>query len=142
MEQKRFTIDGVNYVIQMIPAEVYFDIMDNNKDDNGNMKTGAYIKSLVGAMMVQPKFRADDYTGKIRLLRAINKECEAFVMGDEVKVGETEEEKKPEITSETFSYRGGLEHDGYSGDLSQRGSSPMNPPAGYPSQNYGNSTQQ
>jgi len=96
LKQKTLNISGTKYLIQEIPADYYLNLFDNSKDENGNLKTGEYMKKLIEPCLISPKMQINDFTGKISTLRAIVREIEKLVLGDEVSVEEEKNVQKPE----------------------------------------------
>ena len=97
-QQKTITFGDTSYVLQMVPASWYLDTVDECKDDNGNMKSGLYMKSILANVVVSPRCSIDDFTGKIYVLRNLVKEAEKFILGEELKV--KDDTQKNETTPE------------------------------------------
>jgi len=97
-QQKTISIGDTNYVLQMVPASWYLDTVDECKDDNGNMKSGQYMRSILSNVVASPRCSIDDFTGKIYVLRNLVKEAEKFILGEELKV--KEDTPKNEISPE------------------------------------------
>lgn len=102
--QKQISIGGQEYTMQMISAEAYLDIMDTCKNEDGNLITGKYIKSLCTAVVVH--FDISQFDGKIRALRKLNTEVEKFIMGEEVEVDEKNESEPESNESEISGFSG------------------------------------
>lgn len=82
--QAKINIDGIDYVLQMVPASWYLDWVDKCKDTDGSLKTQKYIGGLLENCVISPKVTIDSFTGNIRKLRDLNDVVEKYIMGDEV----------------------------------------------------------
>jgi len=87
-QQKTITIGDKAYTLQMVSASWYLDTVDGCKDENGNMKSGEYMRAILSNVVASPRLTIDDFTGKIYVLRNLVKEAEKFILGEELKVKE------------------------------------------------------
>ncbi|MDR1438939.1 MAG: hypothetical protein LBJ10_02670 [Clostridiales bacterium] len=101
--QRKFKIKGDSreFIAQAVPAGWYLDELDRMRDENGNILRGKYIKMLLDHVLVSPRMKPDDFTGKGRELNLIVRECERVIDGDPVEIeGEGKKNALPPGESE------------------------------------------
>lgn len=90
MEQKKVKVRETEYTLQMVDAGFYFKMLDMSKDKNGNLVNQMFMEKLLEFVVVSPRVKISDFTGRIYELRKLVKLAEEFVMGEPI---EDEDEK-------------------------------------------------
>lgn len=97
-DTKKFKIGDEVYTLQQVPASWYLDTVDKSRDKGGVLQNALYMEKIITNVVVSPRVKIDDFTGRINVMRKLLKECEKFILGEELDV--IEEEEKNELQPE------------------------------------------
>jgi len=81
-KQKTVTIGGVEYTLQMVAASAFMQAGKTYVDARGVVDTYKYAKWLLDNVVISPKVKIDDFTGRIRTLQKLTSACDSFLLGD------------------------------------------------------------
>jgi hypothetical protein len=87
---KKIDINGTVYTLQMVSAKWLLDHTDKCKNEDGILQNSQYVEGLIENVVISPKVKIDDFTGRMKELQTLNKEIDKFVSGDDVTVKNVE----------------------------------------------------
>lgn len=90
-EQKKIRINEVEYTLQNVSSKWYIEMVERCSDKDGKIISSKYMTELLTNVIVIPKLTIADFDGRLKVLKALVKECEKFINGDDVEVEDVDE---------------------------------------------------
>jgi hypothetical protein len=79
--QKKVDVGGVEYTLQMVPAEWYLDLSEECQNEFGRPNQTKLAKAILENIVISPKKTVNDFTGDLANLMELIKKADRFVKG-------------------------------------------------------------
>ena len=81
VEQKKVTVRGTEYTLQMVPAMWYLETNDDCMNSDGVLRRAEFVKAILENVVVSPRVTINNFTGKVKAMGELVAECEKFISG-------------------------------------------------------------
>lgn len=78
MQQKKITVDGIEYTLQNIPLKIFYQLQERNKDEKGNVLVSNLYDYIFKNVIISPKVDWDNFESPERL-ESLMKEVFSFL---------------------------------------------------------------